>query len=783
MSSVGVCKGRVAAYAAMVGVLLLIGGCSGLDKVLTAGDPKEDVADTVSGTDLTARSPAPIDNRLREPAGARSSIYPADNEDAAAASPAARAPAAAGEEVTQSGEGYDINFQNADVGAVTKVMLGDLLKVTYSVDPRVQGTLSLASGRPIARADLMPLFESAVKIVNANVVREGGIYKVVPIGEALGVGSVDRTEAATPGYGISVLPLRYISAQTVLRAIDSFATKPGQARVDATRNLLMVQGSSTERSSAIEAAMALDVDWMRSQSVGIFPVRNSSPDTIIGELRNVFDSGREGAGANIVRFQPINRLNAVLAVGQNNRVIDQVKAWVARLDRADYDNTTVRVYKLRYGNAKIIAAVLRDVFTGQGGGLGSDISQLTPGSTIQRSTNAGTGTSSSSSPSGPLGTTSTSSSSPSGGGGFGSRSTDQPGSGSGTGTGAGTDSDPSQPGGGSRGRQGVDIAGLSNTGGNSGQAPLPNVRITADVANNSLLIFASRDQYKMVERAIFELDKAPLQVAIDVTIAEITLKDQLQYGVQYYLKNNTSNANQAGSVGFGLTDVLKRAIPGGNFVLGPATDPRVVISALKAITDVKVLSAPALVVLDNQPATLQVGDQVPVITGTATGLATATPGIVSSVERHDTGVILKVIPRVNANGVVNLDVSQEVSAVSGTVDPTLGPTISQRRVQSSVAVTSGQTVLLGGLITSNQTNTRNGIPGLSDLKGIGDLFATNEKKNERTELIVFIRPQIIRNGLDAQAVAEELRSKLSNMAHTGQPVETPAEKRSIFRKR
>jgi general secretion pathway protein D len=291
----------------------------------------------------------------------------------------------------------------------------------------------------------------------------------------------------------------------------------------------------------------------------------------------------------------------------------------------------------------------------------------------------------------------------------------------------------------------------------------------------------------MVERAIFELDRAPLQVAIDVTIAEITLKDDLQYGVQYFLQNYRAptrpgrGATESSSIGFGASDPLKRLIPGANFVLGTNDDPKIVLSALKTVTDVKVLSAPALVVLDNQPAILQVGDQVPIITQQATAVITPGAPTVNSIERHDTGVILKVIPRVNANGVVNLDVSQEVSAVA-TNDPSLGPTISQRKVQSTVAVASGQTVLLGGLISSNQNNTRNGIPILSDLKGVGDLFATTEKKNERTELIVFIRPQIIRNGTDAQLVAEELRSKLQTLAR-GASRPDRNDSKSIFRDR
>jgi general secretion pathway protein D len=319
-------------------------------------------------------------------------------------------------------------------------------------------------------------------------------------------------------------------------------------------------------------------------------------------------------------------------------------------------------------------------------------------------------------------------------------------------------------------RRTTDIAGLSTSSGQSGPAPFPNVRITADVANNSLLIYASRDQYKMVERAIFELDRAPLQVAIDVTVAEVSLKNELQYGVQYYLNSvcSTNAKYCGGSIGFSSTQVLRRTIPGANIVLGNAKDPAVVISALKTITDVKVLSAPALVVLDNQQAVLQVGDEVPIITKQATDTVVAGAPVVNSVDRRNTGVILKVTPRVNSNGVVNLDVSQEVSQVASN-DPNLGPTISQRLVQSTVAVTSGQTVLLGGLISSKNNLNRNGVPILMDIKGIGDLFAQTDKSLDRTELIIFIRPQIIRNGMDAQLVGEELRSKLGTLGRDLKP--------------
>jgi len=728
---------RDVATLAAFALTLAFAGCSTFEKV-GSGDH---VFDEVMSADLTARSPAPAGRPNPGAPPPRSEIYrgtPSEIVNGAMTS---------GQEVRESGEGFDLNFQNADINAVSKALLGDLLGVSYSVDPRVQGMITLSSARPVSKTDLMPLFESAVKIVGGHLVREGGIYKVVPAGEALGNGVVERRTSANaePGYGITVMPLRYVSAQVVLKALDSFAVKPGMARVDSARNLLLVQGPSTERISAIEAALSLDVDWMKNQSVGIFPVRNASPDTIIAELQNVFDSGREGAAANLVRFQPMNRLNAVLAIAHTPQKIDEVATWVRRLDKSDVDNTTVRIYRLRFGNAKIMAGILREVFTGQASTVSTtpgqgDLSQLTPGSTLQRATSPDASSS----------------------GGTMSGSSTMQGRSPTTSLGTRTDSsvDPDQQ----SNKVSADIA-TTPLAGASGPALLPNVRITADTANNSLLIYANRDQYKIVERAIFELDRAPMQVAIDATVAEITLKNELQYGVQFYLQSSFKG-NQ-GSIGFGATDVLKRVIPGGNLVLGADQDPRLVINALRQITDVNVLSSPALVVLDNQQALLQVGDEVPIATRSAVDVSVPNAPIVNNIEMRNTGVILKVTPRVNANGVVTLDVIQEISNVVKSVAQTLTPTISQRKVQSSIAVASGQTVLLGGLISNRSEKNKSGLPILSELKYIGDFFGQNAGSSERTELIVFIRPQIIRDGVDAQLVAEELRSKLSIIGRAG----------------
>jgi general secretion pathway protein D len=314
----------------------------------------------------------------------------------------------------------------------------------------------------------------------------------------------------------------------------------------------------------------------------------------------------------------------------------------------------------------------------------------------------------------------------------------------------------------------------SGGGGGNGQPLMQGVRITADVVNNSLLIYADQGNYRIIEATLQQVDRPQLQVAIDATIAEVTLNNELNYGVQFFLtsKNlglkpdngsalNTQSASApvAAAAGAATNAFINRAFPGFNFLIGSEAQPSAILDALHTVTSVKVLSNPSLVVINNQVATLQVGDVVPVSTGSATVLTTNNT-VVNTIDYRNTGIILRVSPRINVNGNVRLDVEQEISNVSPQSIASLTPTVSERRVKSSISVATGQTVLLAGLISETQDGTRSGIPLLDEIPGLGDGFSHQDKKGIRTELIIFIRPQIIRDGTDAHHVAEELRSKL-----------------------
>src|SRR5262249_4334752 len=287
-----------------------------------------------------------------------------------------------------------------------------------------------------------------------------------------------------------------------------------------------------------------------------------------------------------------------------------------------------------------------------------------------------------------------------------------------------------------------------------------NVRITADTATNEIMIYSNQEDYAVIERALQALDRPRLQVAGDAMVAEVTLTDRLQFGVQAFLTSAKVGAGpDKGSVGlFDLPQsaaqsaLLARVLPGFNLLLGAEANPKLILSALSTLTTVKVLSAPSLVVADNQPAILEVGDQVPISTGSATVLSTSNT-VVNSVTLHNTGIILKVLPHVHPNGSIELEIEQEISNVvnpTGAAAQNLTPTISQRRIHSTIGTSSGQTVLLGGLIKEDDERTVSGIPGLNEIKYLGDLLGQKTDSKTRSEIIVFVTTKLVRNSHDAQ---------------------------------
>jgi general secretion pathway protein D len=654
------------------------------------------------------------------------------------------------------GDGVEINFDDADVQTVAKFLLGDILQLNFVVDPRVQGKVTLASAGPIPRKDVLPAFESVLRMSNAAIVRSGNLVKIVPLPDAGANGSMSAG-AGEPGFGVSLVPLRYTSAETVAKTAESLFSRPGSIRVIPSRNLLLVQGTTAERQAALDMVSTFDVEWLRDQSVGVFPLKSTSPETMIGELERIFETREGGLGQGVIRFQPVSRMNAVMVVTKTPKLLAQTTEWVRRLDRSDSTGTTLRTFRLKYGNATQVAKILNDIFVQRSGSTtDTPAKQIAPGVDSAQSRLDALGT-------GPGGGNATT---PSGSAGK---------NGAGNPINAAFESFSDRKGTEADAPENVSLL----SGGNASRSALQNVRITADTANNAIVVYSTEADYRVVERAIRDFDRPKLQVAIDATVAEITLTDDLQYGVQFFLSNKNvsggvlgpgaataqSNVSAVTAASTIAQSVLLQSVgPGVNLLLGSAGGPRAILNALQTLTDVKVLSSPSLVALDNQPALLQVGDEIPITTSSAAVLANSATPIVNTIEMRNTGVILKVLPHIHANGSILLEIDQEISnVVNADQQQTLTPTIAQRRVHSSVSVISGQTVLLAGLISERSQETRSGIPGLREIKFLGDVFGNTSNTKSRSEIIIFIKTQLIRNSQDAGAVTEEFREKLQSM--------------------
>jgi general secretion pathway protein D len=773
----------------------VLGGCT-LTAIGDAGTEQPDALDRVRQVDLSPRQVS--GGAGSEPgSGVRARVY--YGAEAGAGGYGAGGPAVATgaglapEGAEASADGVELDFENTPVATVAKVILGDLLHVGYVIDPRVQGTISLSSSRKVAKADLLLVLETALRSANAVLVRDRAGYRIVPSEDAIGSGQTEqRGQASEAGYGVTVIPLRHVSVTAILKLLDGFAAKAGSIRGEPSANLVVVTGNAAERQSVLDTVKSFDADWMRGQSVGIFPVRNSTPEPLIGELEKILDAGENGLGHGLVKVQAIGRLNAVLVVARKPELLQRTGTWIARLDGSSIAATGVKVYKVRYGEARQIAQLLNQMFVGSGRGGTPEDAGLAPGA-------GATGASALDRLSGGFGTQASLQQGQGGfgqgggggqqgglgqgggfggqqGGGFGGQQGGgfgtQQGGGFGTQQGGGYGGDEQQPFGALRpatAQEGAATGGGAAGGvaGGTGQALLPGVRILPDTVNNAILIYANPVSYKIIERALNQLDRPQLQVAIEVTFAEVTLNDRLQYGVQFFL----GSSNLGLGIDNGSASNAQVPLPGGpfpptslpgfNLVFGNALTPRAVISALHRFTDVRILSNPSLVVVNNQTASLRVGDQISVSTGQVSPVTGGITNVVSSLDYRDTGVILNVKPRINFNGNIFLQVEQEISNQAVGTGAGGNPNFSQRRVRSSIVVASGQTVLLAGLIGDTQRRARDGIPLLDQLPLFGDAFSSsNDKRIDRTELIIFIRPQVIRDGVDAAFVAEELRAKI-----------------------
>ncbi|MFT5775236.1 type II secretion system secretin GspD [Hyphomonas sp.] len=507
----------------------------------------------------------------------------------------------------------------------------------------------------------------------------------------------------TAGGGTStgtqrVIPLDYVSSDSLQKVLAGMAQSGVTVTADPDRNVLVLNGTRSALDDAEALIDVFDVNWMRGMSFAATPVQYTSASRVVDDLDAIFKTGAGGPISGVVRFVPLDRLNVVLTVTGQPSYLDEAGDWIARLDRSG-GQAGQRFYVIPIQNrpATEIADILRDTLTSDRAGSRSDGNGVMPGErTLIES----------------------------------------------------TDGDATGP------TPASIVFGASEDG-----KSVPAAKVFADDANNSLVALATPEQFGMLEGAIAQLDGTPNQVFLEATIAEVTLTDDLSYGLTWFF--------QSGEFDLSFTDIASGAVSSqfpGFSALFSGKNGRAALSAVAGVTDVKILSAPSLMVLDNRTAVLQVGDQVPVVTQSAVSVTNPDAPIVNSVSLRDTGIILNVTPRVNDGGLVILEIDQEVSDVVATQSSGIdSPTIQQRRISTTVAVQDGESVALGGLMRERITDTRTKFPILGDLPLIGGAFSTTGYSTQRTELLVIITPRVVRGRESAFAVTDELKKRMKSV--------------------
>lgn len=637
-----------------------------------------------------------------------------------------------------NGNGFQLNFVDTDIAAVVGAVLGDGLGLPYVVDSQVKGTMTLQASRPLDKDEVLAALEAALRVQGAALVDVHGVYHVVPTKDvSRNITSLQAMGQGGHGYGIYVVPLQYVSASEMEKVLQPFAPDGGIVRVDEARNLLVLGGTGQEITTLLNVIKTFDVDWLAGMSFGLYPLEYVDAKTLAGELAEVFTNGKSPI-AGVVRFVPMTRLNALMVVTPQPKYLKDVEDWIHRLDLGSTTpGRRIYVYDVQNGKADDLANSLSRILS-----LSYD-----PGMNRQGYSSSSNYGSSYGSSYGSMGAGLSS---------FGAnRQATTAGVTSGALAPANSAAYPN-----SGFTAGATAASGSPPAAGGGSLETATLKIVPNADNNSLLIFASPSEFAVIEAALKRLDVLPIQVLIEASIAEVTLTDQLEYGLQW------SHETQHGPLVFSEASngSISKRFPGLSYLYSGGASIQAVLNAMQTLTDVRVISAPKLVVLNNHDADLEVGDQVPISVQSSVSTNDPSAPIVNSIQMQNTGVILHVTPRANKSGQIILDVDQEVSnGIPTTTSSINSPTIQQRKISTTVAIHDGETVALGGLISDSRSNTRDGIPFLRQIPLLGDLFGSTNKKGTRTELIVLLTPRVIRSATESDEVMSELESEFRGL--------------------
>lgn len=623
------------------------------------------------------------------------------------ASPATPAPQAA------SGAPAPISFhlENADLLQVIN-LIATQLRLNYIVDPAVKGTVNINTTGELRSEDLLPILQTILRINGATAVQTGNFYRIEPLAQAaktpLGVYS-DATGKTLPSDDrmmMQIIPMRFVSAADMAKMLSPFLSEGGTAAVHEGGNILILVDNSLNVKRLMEVLAEFDSPAFATERVRLVPVSNNVASGLIPELESIFAAYAMSEKNSPVRFVPIDRINAILVVTPDPSTFEEVQKWVQKLDLpAAPSGIQTFIYRVQNSEAAYLARLLTTIRN-----------EPPAGSSTAAAGAAGAGASAS-------GAT----------------------------------------------RQSSDGATGAAAGFEGGSSPLfgPRVRIIADDTNNALIIQATQQQYSEIVKTLKDLDVVPRQVLIEARVYEVTLTGDLSFGLSYFFQQR-SKQDKNPLVSFSASSALQAS---GGTLIGNTREFIAFLNSSENRSRVRVLSAPSVLATDNTDAKIQVGTEVPILTSTGVLSGTQIGGTTvlgNTIQERDTGIILTVTPRITSTGLVSLKLDQEITNVIPGPPGTIGssPSFSKRSIAARPLVQDGETIALGGLISTTVSTTKNRVPLLGDIPYVGALFGSTDYATSKTELVVLVTPHIVKDVQGTRDAARELLDRLPDLRRT-----------------
>jgi general secretion pathway protein D len=756
--------------------------------------------------------------------GQRAQQQPVEPATQPAAQPAATAQSGTATTATRavsgpmadSGTGFVMNLQNAGLTEVVDI-LARQLKITYILDPRVKGTVTISTWGEIKQIDARALLETVLRINGAAIVQVGDIYRIVPVADAARLPVPPETEPKSFSNDermmLNLVFLKYATVAELSKLLEPFLGEGARMISYDPANLLLILDNSRNMKRMMDLIATFDNDTLAGQRVRLLEVKNSRPTQLAKELDAVMKAvSLGGEKTSTVKFLPIDRINTIVAIAPNPGVFGQVETWLKKLDvpaKASAGTTENHVYRVKYGQADVLASAIMQLYFGSSGGgsnmYGGGYSGYNALGTVgsQMSTNSAFNTMSGGL-SGARGFGTNGASSGYGGGmGGGMYGSGMGGGMYGGGMGGGMygggmgggyemggasmyggTAAPGSPlptgtsGAGLAAGNTSDLTGMyMGAGGGRGGMQLNLPRVIPNLYNNSLLIHASEQDYAQILQMLDQIDISPRQVLVEAKIYEVDLSGDFSSGVQAWFnhrnvtKNGTTTATQKGAP-TNVQSALNSA--GGElnltsaWLVGKSQELAVALAATESTGRSKVISAPSLIATDSIPASINVGESIPTLAAqVASNVSTSgTTDFAQQVVNQSTGVQLNVLAHTTPSGIITLVIDQQVSApiaAPANISAPSSPSFSQRSVQTQVTVQDGDTIAIAGIITENHTSSTTGIPLLDRIPILGAAFGAKTIHNDRTEMVIFITPHMIYDTNQLVDASDQLKSNFKTL--------------------